>query len=164
MQRRPSHFAAARSALLDADLDDNDDGDNSTGASAARAAAAPAGPRPPLGFEETSALLGTCTQQRLLGSHPPGQRALYDLYNANVAARAAAAAAAGRSGDDSGSLQDKPVIVGLALAMPARAQARTRTQSPADDDDDDDFDVLADEERTRFEGVLALVSQACTPA
>lgn len=92
-------------------------------------------------------MLATCSQQRLLGTHPPGQRALYDLYNAYIAARVHP------SGHMDGGLNDKPVIVGLALKQ------KPSESSGGDVSDDDDFVGLADDQRERFQGILDLVSK-----
>ncbi|UZJ53822.1 hypothetical protein CBS101457_003142 [Exobasidium rhododendri] len=94
--------------------------------------------------------------QSLFGSVPIGQETLYDFYKQQIAAlilkqvqEQDGSAAAIESG-----LGSKPIIVGLSLVLPS--------SNSMEDDEEGDFAALADTERTRFQAVLELVSQART--
>lgn len=106
---------------------------------------------------EQAAMLGNCHQQRLFGTHPPGQKALYDLYNIHIALQTQQILSSTTNSLDTGSLTEKPVVVGLAL----KQKHALNTTGQEEDDEVEDFDILANDERDRFEAILALVKEAC---
>ena len=107
---------------------------------------------------EQAAMLGNCQQQRLFGTHPPGKKSLYDLYNLHIALQTQQALSSNAQISDTGSLSEKPIVVGLALQQNHTANAKAREE---EEDEDEDFDNLANDERERFEAILALVKQVC---
>lgn len=162
MQRRPSHFGGA--AAFDMDDEAERYTVHETSQPGRQDAQSSAVQAVPLGFDGAS-LLGSCQQQRLFGTHPPGQRVLYDLYNVHIAARAQHALSASQTdaAQDPVLLSEKPVVVGLALRQRRQTQEVNLDGRDQDEgeEEDDDFDLLANDERQRFEGILKLVEQAC---
>ncbi|PWN32566.1 uncharacterized protein FA14DRAFT_191659 [Meira miltonrushii] len=149
IQKRPN-YSAAQAAF---DLDD-DDAVEKHFARQANLQSDPVAVSDSLSSEQ-AAMLGNCHQQRLFGTHPPGKKSLYDLYNIHIALQTQQALASTTQSNDTGSLSEKPIVVGLAL------QQKHTTTSQEEEDEDENFDILANDERERFEGILALVKQAC---
>lgn len=150
IQKRPN-YSAAQAAF---DLDD-DEAVEKHFARQANIQADPVKATDSLTSEQ-AAMLGNCHQQRLFGAHPPGKKSLYDLYNVHIALQTQQALSSISQSTEPGSLSEKPIVVGLAL------QQKHTTNTTSQEDEDEDFDLLANDERERFEGILALVNQACT--
>jgi len=155
IQKRPN-YSAAQAAF---DLDDDDAVEKHFARQAnlqhSTAATVPASDSL---TTEQAAMIGNCHQQRLFGTHPPGKKSLYDLYNVHIALQTQKSLSSSTEISDTGSLSEKPIVVGLALQQNHTTNAATRKE---EEDEDEDFDILANDERERFEAILSSIKEAC---
>jgi hypothetical protein len=120
----------------DSDSESGDQPTTSTRTSANGAAPSPAFTLP--------AINPSLVHTSLLGTPPPGQAALYSLYVSSIHALVRSSLAAGGGTQEREDAKDlRPVVVGLGLGLKGAQE--------------EEVDVMAEEERGRFVGVLELV-------